>query len=336
MDGIVAKRCLKKSYYERKSRLAPKIDSVREIMSSRTKEQSNIIQRTKEKILYRLMLQSITIAAVLVIVFAVKIFKLEVIKSLEISRTIAKDYNKSYTKEELFKSLSWGAKKSYFFISPVIPDKLEKEMKTFFSNIVNKKGVNIYGEDNNDKNNTEKKTENNDNKEQISSIETNKNNGVGGGVENTNVSISVASSLNSQQEIIERIKATRIVFCKPTTGEITSKYGAREKIFEGIDSFHTGTDIANNIGTEVSSSIDGKVIEAKFDKYNGNYIEVKNADIITRYCHLNKILVSQGSEVKRGQKIGQMGSTGLSTGPHLHFEIMYKNQKVDPEKVLEL
>ena len=70
--------------------------------------------------------------------------------------------------------------------------------------------------------------------------------------------------------------------------------------------------------------------------YNGNYIEITNGKIITKYCHMDKLLVKEGKKVKLGEKIGLVGSTGLSTGPHLHFEILYDGIKVNPQKVIDL
>ena len=84
------------------------------------------------------------------------------------------------------------------------------------------------------------------------------------------------------------------------------------------------------------SSIAGKVTRAAYNKYNGNFVEVTNGDIATIYCHMSKISVDVGDSVKAGTKIGEVGSTGLSTGPHLHFEIVYDGTKVDPELVLDL
>ena len=84
------------------------------------------------------------------------------------------------------------------------------------------------------------------------------------------------------------------------------------------------------------SSIIGTVTVATYNQYNGNYIEVTNGDVVTKYLHLSKITVKKGKSVKAGEKIGEVGSTGLSTGPHLHFEVLYKNSKIDPRLVVDL
>ena len=148
--------------------------------------------------------------------------------------------------------------------------------------------------------------------------------------------MAVSSSISSYSSIIDKIKETKTKFIKPVSGTITSHYGAREVIFEGIDSYHTGTDIAAKTGTKVVSSIEGKVTRAAYNQYNGNFVEVTNGKIATIYCHMSKLSVKVGDKVKAGNKIGEVGSTGLSTGPHLHFEILFDGTKVDPEMVLDL
>ncbi len=159
--------------------------------------------------------------------------------------------------------------------------------------------------------------------------------GVGASVEEKKY-ITAVSSLSIESNIVDKIKATGIKFVKPTTGTITSNFGAREVIFNDIDSYHTGVDIANKKGTKVVSSIEGKVTTASNNKYNGNYVIVENGDIRTIYCHLNKITVKKGTKVKAGTKIGEMGTTGYSTGPHLHFEIEYKGEKINPRLVVDI
>lgn len=64
-------------------------------------------------------------------------------------------------------------------------------------------------------------------------------------------------------------------------------------------------------------------------------MEVTNGKIVTKYCHMSKISVKKGSKIKAGQKVGEVGSTGLATGPHLHFEVVYDGTKINPELVLD-
>lgn len=123
----------------------------------------------------------------------------------------------------------------------------------------------------------------------------------------------------------------------PTIGTVTSKFGQRDVIFEGVNPYHTGIDIANSLGTDIVSVCDGIVENVVYDdKYYGNYIEIKMDEIIFKYAHLSEILVNKNDVVKQNMVVGKMGSTGMSTGPHLHFEIRQGNVLIDPLTVLEL
>jgi len=97
---------------------------------------------------------------------------------------------------------------------------------------------------------------------------------------------------------------------------------------------HNGTDYAAPTGTPVWAAGDGTVIEAGYTRANGNYIFLKHGNhIVTRYLHLSKKLVARGSRVRQGQSIGLVGSTGLATGPHLHYEFLVNGRHRDPRRV---
>lgn len=97
---------------------------------------------------------------------------------------------------------------------------------------------------------------------------------------------------------------------------------------------HNGIDYAAPVGTPVYAAGDGKVTKTGYNKYNGNYIFIKHpSGIVTKYLHLHKRLVKQGKRVKQGQTIGQVGTTGMSTGPHLHYEFVYKGVHRNPRTV---
>lgn len=99
----------------------------------------------------------------------------------------------------------------------------------------------------------------------------------------------------------------------------------------GQISQHAGVDFAVPIGTAVFAIGDGEVIISKYSKIAGNYIVINHANhCMTRYMHLQKILVKSGQKIKRGDKIGFSGNTGRSTGPHLHFEIWINHRPVNP------
>jgi len=97
---------------------------------------------------------------------------------------------------------------------------------------------------------------------------------------------------------------------------------------------HNGTDYAAPTGTPVWAAGDGTVIEAGYSAANGNYIFLKHGNhIVTRYLHLSKKLVKRGDRVRQGQTIGRVGSTGLATGPHLHYEFLVHDRHRDPRRV---
>jgi murein DD-endopeptidase MepM/ murein hydrolase activator NlpD len=120
-------------------------------------------------------------------------------------------------------------------------------------------------------------------------------------------------------------------FSWPVTGTITSPFGWRSNPFGGSPEFHQGLDIAAPSGTTVTAAADGTVIMAQWYGGYGNYILIDHGGgYSTGYGHLSAIYVSNGQALKRGQAIGAVGSTGQSTGPHLHFEIRIDGKPVDP------
>ncbi len=120
-------------------------------------------------------------------------------------------------------------------------------------------------------------------------------------------------------------------FSWPVTGTITSPFGWRSNPFGGAPEFHQGLDIAAPSGTTVTSAASGTVIMAQWYGGYGNYILIDHGGgYSTGYGHLSAIYVSVGQSVQRGQAIGAVGSTGQSTGPHLHFEVRIAGKPVDP------
>lgn len=123
-------------------------------------------------------------------------------------------------------------------------------------------------------------------------------------------------------------------YLKPVNGKITSRFGKRVHPVTGKESNHTGIDIAVPMGENVRSSLGGEVVFSGWHgNVYGNVVIVNHGNNIqTFYGHLSKVLVKQGEEVKQGDVIAKVGTTGLSTGPHLHFEIYVNGERVDPEK----
>ena len=121
-------------------------------------------------------------------------------------------------------------------------------------------------------------------------------------------------------------------FIRPTRGRISSPFGAyRTYKNNNTSRKHTGTDIANLKNTPIYAANAGKVILSKSYYSHGNTIMINHGlGVVTIYNHLNKRLVKTGQRVKRGQKIGLIGDTGIATGPHLHWGMSIQNVRVDP------
>ena len=117
------------------------------------------------------------------------------------------------------------------------------------------------------------------------------------------------------------------------SGRITSKVGVRVHPVLNVRRHHEGIDISAKKGTPIFAAANGIV---KLARYNGGYGNCVYVDHIygfeTRYGHMSKILVRNGQKVKRGDKIGLVGKTGLAKGPHLHYEVRYKNKVMDPRQ----
>lgn len=112
---------------------------------------------------------------------------------------------------------------------------------------------------------------------------------------------------------------------------MSSGYGVRRDPIYGSAKFHAGLDFAAKTGTPVFATADGRVTEACRQSGYGNCIDISHGyNYLTRYAHLSEVLVKPGQEVKRGEMIGKVGSTGKSTGPHLHYEVRFKNEPQNP------
>ncbi len=122
----------------------------------------------------------------------------------------------------------------------------------------------------------------------------------------------------------------------PLKGKTTSNFGVRTHPISGDLRFHAGIDIAAEKGTNIYSAFDGEIVEADYDNWNGNFIKIKHDnDIMTVYCHCEKLNVIKGQKIRAGEVIATVGSTGSSTGPHLHFELRIDNISYNPQKALK-
>ena len=116
---------------------------------------------------------------------------------------------------------------------------------------------------------------------------------------------------------------------------ITSRFGYRTHPITGKKGFHTGLDLAAAEGTPISAVYYGKVTKTGEDDSWGKYVLVEHSDgFETFYCHLSEIYAEKGAVIRQGETVGLVGSTGMSTGPHLHFEVRINGIRVDPELLI--
>ncbi|WP_456397352.1 M23 family metallopeptidase [Desulfurobacterium sp.] len=142
-------------------------------------------------------------------------------------------------------------------------------------------------------------------------------------------------SLDTVDEMINMLRIYPLGV--PTYGKISSKFGMRVDPFTHLLAFHPGIDISNKPGTPVRVTADGTVVRAGRWAGWGKIVIVRHpSGYETVYAHLRKIYVKRGQKVKLGQVIGEMGNTGRSTGPHLHYGIMKNDRWINPMKFLEV
>lgn len=144
--------------------------------------------------------------------------------------------------------------------------------------------------------------------------------------------------INSDQQKINKARSTSSpkpyftgTFVVPVQGEETTPYGYRREVNKKAANPHLAIDIANKEGTPILASHDGKVVLADTMYLNGNMIILDHGlKVFSTYSHLSEINVKHGEIVKRGQVIGKVGTTGFSTGPHLHYAMLIGNTFVNP------
>lgn len=114
---------------------------------------------------------------------------------------------------------------------------------------------------------------------------------------------------------------------------VTSRFGSRKDPFRGVPAMHTGVDLKAASGTEVHATASGEVVTADWEGAYGRMVEIRHDNgITTRYAHLSGISVTVGERVGRGDVVGHLGSSGRSTGPHLHYETRLEGRPVDPQR----
>lgn len=133
-----------------------------------------------------------------------------------------------------------------------------------------------------------------------------------------------------------KLQAMMIPTQRPLDGsEVGSRFGWRIDPFSGRSALHTGLDFPADIGSPVLAAAGGMVVTQAFHPEYGNMVEIDHGnDVITRYAHASKVFAKKGELIKRGQRIALVGTSGRSTGPHLHFEVLVRNVWQDPQKFL--
>lgn len=148
-----------------------------------------------------------------------------------------------------------------------------------------------------------------------------------------------ADKLGALDSLLRYGRITRFVLPSAMPVETdwySSGYGYRIDPFTGKKAFHEGVDFAAEIGTPIKAAAGGLVIYSGRHPEYGNMVEIDHGDdLVSRYAHASKRLVNLGEVVLQGQKIAEVGNTGRSTGPHLHFEIRHKDKPQNPSKFLK-
>ena len=154
----------------------------------------------------------------------------------------------------------------------------------------------------------------------------------------------LADAADTQEQSLQHLithledQAVRLVHTPsvaPTHGWVTSSFGYRTSPYTGGREFHKGLDIAGRMGTPIYAPADGEVLYATAKNTLGNAVKMRHGyGIETVYGHMQEVLVKSGATVKRGQQIGLMGSTGRSTGPHLHYVVLVNGKAVNPRNYI--
>jgi murein DD-endopeptidase MepM/ murein hydrolase activator NlpD len=162
-------------------------------------------------------------------------------------------------------------------------------------------------------------------------------------------SVSLDTLMDDTEALQHRLEATasvaqeklRLLAITPTlwpttSTRVTSVFGVRRDPFSGKPALHNGIDMAGRTGDPIYAAADGKVIESAYTRSRGQYIVLSHpSGLKSVYMHLRKRHVDPGMQVKQGDEIGELGSTGRSTGPHLHYEIWKNDTPVDPRPYLD-
>ncbi|NBY67750.1 MAG: M23 family metallopeptidase [Betaproteobacteria bacterium] len=149
------------------------------------------------------------------------------------------------------------------------------------------------------------------------------------------VNDSLAKQQENWRQHLEWLEALPISMPIQSEFRFTSGFGLRNDPFTGALAMHEGIDFSAEVGSTVLAAASGRVVRSEWDHTFGNVIEIKHAEnFLTRYAHLNQRSVAINAQVQGGAAIGEVGNTGRSTGPHLHYEIFQNGRVLNPLKVL--
>ncbi|MBI4996539.1 MAG: M23 family metallopeptidase [Rhodocyclales bacterium] len=145
-------------------------------------------------------------------------------------------------------------------------------------------------------------------------------------------------SLMESQLLDLRIRKNKLPTSLPLDSSWNaSSFGWRVDPFTGEADLHTGVDFPAEMGVPIKSAAAGVVVNVERHAAYGNFVDIDHGDdLVTRYAHCSKILVQPGALVRRGQAVAEVGSTGRSTGPHLHFEVRIRNVAQNPNRFLQM
>lgn len=153
-----------------------------------------------------------------------------------------------------------------------------------------------------------------------------------------NYEFNYAVSKEEEEEIARKnsYDINNMIWPLPSDHTIYTYYGYRTPPTAGASTFHKGLDIGGPYGANIVTALSGTVTKTSYNSTSGYYVEVSHGNgVVTRYLHCSKILVSVGQTVMQGDTIALVGSTGVSTGPHLHFSVVINGNNVDPYPYLK-
>jgi murein DD-endopeptidase MepM/ murein hydrolase activator NlpD len=135
--------------------------------------------------------------------------------------------------------------------------------------------------------------------------------------------------------IDQRLKKMMVPTQNPVNAPVGSRFGWRIDPFTGRQALHTGLDFQATVGMPIVAAAGGVVVTSETHPEYGNMVEIDHGNgLVTRYGHASRLLVKKGDLVKRGQQVALVGTTGRSTGPHLHFEVLVQGVQQDPSRFL--